>query len=95
MAEANERIAENKLQLDTIEKLLRDHFIAQPKMEEEIPFSEFAADHTFHSHADNNRSWKLKITDLPMCDGDGIEDWVFRARQYLETFNIPKAQRIR
>ncbi|XLR36315.1 hypothetical protein S83_064215 [Arachis hypogaea] len=33
--------------------------------------------------------WKLKVANLPMFKGDGVEDWVFRARQYLETFNIP------
>ncbi|QHN82928.1 uncharacterized protein DS421_20g700130 [Arachis hypogaea] len=31
---------------------------------------------------------KLKVVDLPMFDGEGVEDWIFRARQYLETFDI-------
>ncbi|KAL1345712.1 hypothetical protein AAHE18_08G137600 [Arachis hypogaea] len=30
-----------------------------------------------------------------MFEGDGVEDWVFWVRQYLETFNIPIEQRIR
>ncbi|MED6191629.1 hypothetical protein PIB30_001908 [Stylosanthes scabra] len=94
MAEANERVAENKLQLDSIEKLLRDHFARKTKTEEEIPFHETGSGHTHSMYADSNRPWKLKVADLPMCDGDGIEDWVFRARQYLETFNIPEGQRI-
>ncbi|MED6187185.1 hypothetical protein PIB30_074083 [Stylosanthes scabra] len=50
MAEANERIAENKLQLDSIEKLLRDHLVGKTKIEDEIPFRENGSGHTHSIH---------------------------------------------
>ncbi|MED6116830.1 hypothetical protein PIB30_103887, partial [Stylosanthes scabra] len=56
LVEANERITEQKLQLDTIEKLLRDNFKPRTKIEEEIPIPDFNQDHSAHLFAENHRS---------------------------------------
>ncbi|MED6185528.1 hypothetical protein PIB30_057990 [Stylosanthes scabra] len=96
LIEANEPIAENQTQLNTIEQLLRDCLDAKPKSTA-VPTAEVSSGSigAFNFNGDTNRPWKLKVADLPMCDGEGIGDWVFRAKQYLETFGILEEQRIR
>ncbi|XLR33618.1 hypothetical protein S83_061518 [Arachis hypogaea] len=83
--------------LRAIEKLLREGM----KLKAASGDPSFARDDVVEGsgsvNLDGEPQWprKLKVADLPMFEGDGVEDWVFRARQYLETFNIPIEQRIR
>ncbi|XP_052114450.1 uncharacterized protein LOC127745594 [Arachis duranensis] len=108
LVEANERIADTQAQLTnmdsslrSIEKLLRENL----KLKLKVNDYGFNGDDTMEGGSGAGsvsvgaeQPWprlRVKVADLPMFDGEGVEDWVFRARQYLETFEIPMEQRIR
>ncbi|MED6125672.1 hypothetical protein PIB30_070845 [Stylosanthes scabra] len=82
LVEANERIADTQSQLATIEKLLRDSMKMKSRAEEVITIKDIpiGSARSVNLQAETHRRWKLKVTDLPMCDDDGIEDWVFHVR---------------
>ncbi|MED6183585.1 hypothetical protein PIB30_039165 [Stylosanthes scabra] len=76
--EANERIAETQLQLHTIEQLMCDSLKGKTRTEPmSNPEHSFSNSGPFNSPGENNCPWKLKVVDLPMCDGEGIKDWIF------------------
>ncbi|XP_072062187.1 uncharacterized protein [Arachis hypogaea] len=82
LVEANERIADTQAQLMNMDSSLRS-------------IEKLLCDNLKLKLKVNDYGLRVKVTDLPMFDGEGVEDWVFRARQYLETFEIPMEQRIR
>ena len=44
----------------------------------------------------NNRFWQKGVrAELPMFDGQGAEEWVFRVREYFEIYEVPNDFRMR
>ncbi|KAL1341554.1 hypothetical protein AAHE18_09G095800 [Arachis hypogaea] len=86
----------------SIEKMLRESLKLKLKVDEHsITRDNAVVAESGHGDDGGGTEWhwargvKAKVADLPMFEGEGVDDWVFRAWQYLETFAMPIEQRIR
>ncbi|MED6136113.1 hypothetical protein PIB30_053038 [Stylosanthes scabra] len=53
-----------------------------------MPVGDFSAD----SH---HRQWLKGVkAELPFFDGEGVEEWTFRAKEYFELYAVPEAWRV-
>lgn len=49
-----------------------------------------------HSNVESDPRWQKGLrVDLPIFDGEGVEEWVFRVREYFNVYNDPEEWRIR
>ena len=48
-----------------------------------------------HSHFDFGNQWHRGMkADLPMFDGEGVDEWIFKVREYFEWYNVPIDMRL-
>ncbi|XP_020997135.1 uncharacterized protein LOC110280433 [Arachis duranensis] len=87
-----ERLGSVETSVKNIEKMLRDSL----KLKQPIP--EYGTPSDFSAVVGDWQQprWPKGVkTELPMFDGEGVEEWTFRARKYFEVYAVPEAWRVR
>ena len=97
LAETQGRLGNMEVSLKNIEGLLKEALKMKTPVYDSSSHSGGNRDEPFNSHTpDMGSTWpKGMKVDLPMFDGDRVEEWVFRVRQYFEVYDVPKEWRIR
>ncbi|MED6123751.1 hypothetical protein PIB30_052296 [Stylosanthes scabra] len=79
-----------------IEKMLQDTLkMKQPFKESLIQSSSFSNFTEIFGDSHTGRWPKGMKTELPMFDGEDVEEWTFRAREYFEAYAVPEDMRVR
>ena len=49
-----------------------------------------------HSHFDSSNHWHRSMkADLPLFDGEGVDEWVFKVHEYFNWYEVPIDMRLR
>ncbi|XP_052111623.1 uncharacterized protein LOC127742995 [Arachis duranensis] len=95
MAQLNgthERIGSVETSVKNIEKMLRDSL----KLKQVVTDRGGPGDLSEYTAESRLPNWpKGMKTELPMFDGEKVEEWTFRAREYFELYSVPETWRVR
>ena len=89
------RLGDVESSLRSIQSMLKDA-LKMKGSEKHTPHDEEGENHSSNSQSMNNQYWPRGVrAELPMFDGQGVEEWVFRVHEYFEVYEVPIELQIR